>query len=68
MVGEGRKSATLRRAEENDLVVKGNLISRAHARIETIKDRVTLVDESTNGTFVQADSGEKTSCAETVRC
>ena len=68
MVGEGRKSATLRRAEENDLVVKGNLISRVHARIETIKDRVTLVDESTNGTFVQADSGEKTSCAETVRC
>ena len=58
-VGEGRKSATLGRAEENDLVVKGNLISRVHARIETIKDRVTLVDESTNGTFVQADSGEE---------
>ena len=58
-VGEGRKSATLGRAEENDLVVKGNLISRVHARIETSKDRFTLVDESTNGTFVQADSGEE---------
>jgi len=58
-VGEGRKSATLGRAEENDLVVKGNLISRVHARIETSKDRFTLVDESTNGTFVQTDSGEE---------
>src|SRR4029079_5756877 len=29
-VGDGRKSATLGRAEENDVVVKGNLISRVH--------------------------------------
>ncbi len=58
-VGEGRSSATLGRAEENDLVVKGNLISRVHARIETTKDKFTLVDESTNGTFVQALSGEE---------
>ncbi len=59
MVGEGRKSATLGRAEGNDLVVKGSLISRVHARIETSKDKFTLVDESTNGTFVQAGSGEE---------
>ncbi len=58
-VGEGRKSATLGRAEENDLVVKGNLISRVHARIEKSKDKFTLVDESTNGTFVLAGSGEE---------
>jgi adenylate cyclase len=58
-VGEGRKSATLGRAEDNDVVVKGNLISRVHARIEVSRDKFTLVDESTNGTFVQTSAGEE---------
>ena len=58
-VGEGRKSATLGRAEENDVAVKGNLISRVHARIEASRDKFTLVDESTNGTFVQTNAGEE---------
>jgi len=59
IVGEGRKTATLGRAEDNDLVVKGNLISRLHARVEASKDRFTLVDASTNGTFVRRSSGEE---------
>jgi adenylate cyclase len=59
VVGEGRKSVTLGRAEENDIVVKGNLISRIHARVESSRDRFTLVDESTNGTFVQTSDGEE---------
>ena len=58
-VGEGRKSATLGRAEDNDVVVKGNLISRLHARVEASRDKFTLVDESTNGTFVQTNTGEE---------
>jgi adenylate cyclase len=58
-VGEGRKSATLGRAEDNDVVVKGNLISRVHARVEVSRDKFTLVDESTNGTFVQTSEGEE---------
>ena len=58
-VGDGRKSATLGRAEENDVVVKGNLISRVHARVEASRDKFTLVDESTNGTFVQTNAGEE---------
>ena len=58
-VGEGRKSVTLGRAEDNDIVVKGNLISRLHARVEASRDRFTLIDESTNGTFVQTDDGEE---------
>jgi hypothetical protein len=58
-LGEGRKSATLGRAEDNDVVVKGNLISRVHARVEASRDKFTLVDESTNGTFVQTNSGEE---------
>ena len=58
-VGEGRKSATLGRADDNDVVVKGDLISRLHARVESSKNRFTLVDESTNGTFVQTLAGEE---------
>lgn len=59
LVGEGRKSVTLGRAEENDLVIKGNLISRVHARVESSRDRFTLIDESTNGTFVQTSDGDE---------
>jgi adenylate cyclase len=60
IVGEGRKSVTLGRAEDNDIVVKGNLISRVHARIEATRDKFMLIDESTNGTFVQSLNGEET--------
>lgn len=58
-VGEGHKSATLGRADDNDVVVKGNLISRLHARVESRRDRFVLIDESTNGTFVQTVAGEE---------
>jgi adenylate cyclase len=58
-VGEGRKSVTLGRAEDNDVVVKGNLISRVHARVESSRDKFTLIDESTNGTFVQTSDGDE---------
>lgn len=47
------------RADENDVVIKGNLISRVHARIDMRKNRFVLVDESTNGTFIQPDGGEE---------
>jgi adenylate cyclase len=60
LVGEGGKlSITMGRADENDVVIKGNLISRIHARIEYSRRRFTLVDESTNGTFVQRDGGDE---------
>ena len=58
-VGGGRKSATLGRGEGNDVVVKGNLISRVHARVEISKNKFTLVDQSTNGTFVQIGSDQE---------
>ena len=57
--GNGATSVTLGRAEDNDLVVKGNLISRIHARIESGRKHFVLVDESTNGTFVQQDDGQE---------
>ena len=58
-VGGGVKTVTLGRADDNDVVVKGNLISRLHARIEASRDRFTLIDESTNGTFVQTSDGDE---------
>jgi len=60
LVGEpGCMNISMGRADENDLVVKGNLISRVHARIEFSKSRFLLIDESTNGTFVLQDDGEE---------
>lgn len=56
---DGAKSATLGRGEDNDVTIKGNLISRLHARIELNRARFVLVDESTNGTFIQRADGEE---------
>jgi adenylate cyclase len=56
---DGVRAVTLGRADENDVTVKGNLISRIHARIELNKNKFVLIDESTNGTFVQSDDGEE---------
>jgi len=60
VVGEqGKATITMGRADENDVVIKGNLISRVHARIDVARNRFVLVDESTNGTFIQQDVGEE---------
>ncbi len=58
-VSEGRANITMGRAEENDLIVKGNLISRLHARVEFNKNKFMLIDQSTNGTFVIGKDGEE---------
>jgi adenylate cyclase len=58
IVGEGHKTATLGRGEDNDVVINGSLISRLHARVISSKDRFTLVDSSTNGTFVKTGAGD----------
>ncbi|HVC01615.1 MAG TPA: adenylate/guanylate cyclase domain-containing protein [Steroidobacteraceae bacterium] len=58
-VDEGRANVSIGRAEENDLVVKGNLISRLHARVEIARNRFMLIDQSTNGTFVVGKDGEE---------
>jgi adenylate cyclase len=60
LVDERRSSITIGRAVDNDLVVKGHLISRLHARIEISRNKfVILIDQSTNGTFVQTDDEEE---------
>jgi hypothetical protein len=59
LVEDGRTNISMGRAEENDLVVKGNLISRLHARVEFSRNKFMLFDQSTNGTFVIGKDGEE---------
>ncbi len=59
VVDERKKSVNLGRADDNDLVIKGNLISRIHARVEMRRGKFILIDQSTNGTFLQKASGEE---------
>jgi len=58
VLDEERPTVVIGRADESDVVIKGHLISRLHARIEVVRNKCMLIDESTNGTFVQAHSGE----------
>jgi pSer/pThr/pTyr-binding forkhead associated (FHA) protein len=48
------------RADDNDVVVKGNLISRVHAKIEMRRGKFMIIDQSTNGTFLQDTQGRDT--------
>ncbi len=60
VVDESKKSINIGRADDNDLVIKGNLISRIHARVEQRRGRFILIDQSTNGTFLHNVQGEET--------
>ena len=59
VLDERHPGVAIGRAEDNDLIVKGNLISRLHARIEINRHKFVLVDQSTNGTFVQSQEGDE---------
>jgi adenylate cyclase len=59
VMDDSRTNITIGRADENDVVIKGNLISRLHARIELNRNKFQLVDQSTNGTFVTTREGEE---------
>lgn len=48
MIGRGRQC---------DLALAADLASREHARIECRRDRFTLIDQSTNGTYVRTEDG-----------
>lgn len=58
-VSDKRKTVIMGRADDNDLVIKGNLISRIHAKIEMRRGKFMLVDQSTNGTFLENVQGEE---------
>jgi hypothetical protein len=58
-VNDRQKSLLMGRADDNDVVIKGNLISRIHAKIEMRRGKFLLIDQSTNGTFLQNLQGEE---------
>jgi class 3 adenylate cyclase len=59
-LNDQRKSVNLGRADDNELVIKGNLISRIHAKVEMRRGKFVLIDQSTNGTFLLNIQGEET--------
>lgn len=59
-LSDKRKNANIGRADDNDVVVKGNLISRIHAKVEMRRGNFVIIDQSTNGTFLQNVQGEET--------
>jgi class 3 adenylate cyclase len=59
VLNDAHPNITIGRAEENDVVIKGNLISRLHAKIEFSRNKFVLIDQSTNGTFVLTKEGEE---------
>jgi len=60
VLDESASGLSMGRADDNEVVIKGNLISRLHARVERRKNKFVLVDQSTNGTFVVGEDGEET--------
>ncbi len=56
--GDGHNSVVMGRQESNDLVVRHDMISRLHARIEYRRGNFVLIDQSINGTYVRTDRGE----------
>jgi hypothetical protein len=59
VLDETRAQIAIGRADENDVIIRGNLISRIHARIELARSKFLLIDQSTNGTFVTSVNGEE---------
>ena len=56
-LNEAHPSMTVGRGDQNDLVLKGDLVSRLHARIDYRNGRFTITDQSTNGTYVADPTG-----------
>ena len=46
------------RGKDCELIVKGDLISRYHSRIEHRRGKYIITDQSTNGTFIRTSAGQ----------
>lgn len=57
-ISQEHPQVTVGRGDQNDLVLKGELVSRLHARIEYRNGKFSLTDQSTNGTYVADRSGK----------
>lgn len=51
-------SYLLGRGKDCELVIKGDLISRYHSKIEHRRGKFIITDQSTNGTYVQTSGGQ----------
>lgn len=58
-VSETHPSATVGRAEQNEFVLRGDMISRLHARIDYRNRRFIFTDQSTNGSWVTDAAGNE---------
>ncbi len=58
LVDHERPILTLGRGLANHLIVDDPMVSRMHARIELQRNRFMLIDESTNGTFLETQGRE----------
>ena len=59
LLDAARPHMSIGRADENDIVIRGTLVSRVHSRIEIRRNKIMLIDQSTNGTFVHMADGEE---------
>ena len=59
LLDDSRLGISFGRAEENDVVVKADRVSRLHARIEISGNKLVLIDVSVNGTYVQTATDRK---------
>jgi adenylate cyclase len=57
-LGPSKPSVKIGRDLNNDIVLKGNQISRSHARVEIRSGKFFLSDRSSNGTYVFFQNGE----------
>ena len=47
------------RGQDCDLIIKGDLISRHHSKLEHRRGKFIIADQSTNGTFIQTTEGQE---------
>ena len=47
------------RGKDSDLIVRGDLISRYHSKIEHRRGKFIITDQSTNGTFITTQEGQE---------
>ena len=52
-------SFVLGRGIDCELIVQGELISRYHSKIEHRRGKFVIIDQSTNGTFIQTEDGQE---------
>lgn len=57
-MSEKLKSVVLGRSGECNLVIRNNLASRQHARIEYSFGKFLLIDHSANGTYTRFSDGQ----------